>query len=613
MSNRNFSHRAKRDTLRGGHPSAARRADCVSRAAPRASTCGSRAEPRVGTLIVASLISLSSACGGGDEGNHMVQQGPVVAADAGLGDSGFPNPVFVPPANMMPVNDAGGPSSMLPVNPFPTVMDAGRPDAGPSREAGAGITNEAGTFGDPSASNPCGTEPEPLAANIRITEVSIYQTVKIPLFKSDAWVPMRNATVVQGKKSLVRAFVAPQSGYAPHALRGLLTLESDGKRVGIASDRMISAASTDENANSTFDFQVDGSLLTGSTQLSVSVLETTCMPPAASPGARVPATGAQMLNADAVGKFRVVVVPVTLAGRTPDTSTAQLERLRNELLAYYPVADVEVTAHAPVSFSGTAASSGTGWSEVLALVQRTRQQDMPASSVYYYGLITPAATFRDYCRSGCVAGLAPQTVTVSRSNQIGLGVGFADNNTASTMAHELGHAHGLPHAPCTRGGTIQGADSRFPYMGAKIGSWGWDSRSNKLMSPATYVDLMSYCEPVWISDYNYVKLTARAKAVNTAAFVYAGDLLQTWQSIILHADGSARWTGVTSDELPGEASTARVLDAQGHVLSQIEVARVTLSHTDDTFLYLPAPGARWAAIDLGDRVLELKSVEAVAE
>lgn len=193
------------------------------------------------------------------------------------------------------------------------------------------------------------------------------------------------------------------------------------------------------------------------------------MAAAATPGARVPATGAQALEAELINKLQVVLVPVTLGGRTPDTSPAQLERLRAELLAYYPVPDVEVTARAPVPYSGTFAASGSGWSSVLSLVGRTRQQDAPASNVYYYGVVTPAATFRDYCRSGCVAGLAPQTVFVSRTNQIGLGVGFTDTSSANTMAHELGHAHGLPHAPCSRGGAIEGADARFPYSGTKIG------------------------------------------------------------------------------------------------------------------------------------------------
>jgi hypothetical protein len=570
-------------------------------------------------LALAVLLTLTAGC---EANNNIIpaRPSPSLAAEAGLlplQDAGFPNPVFMPP----PFDTAGNDASLNPITPgpgFPTgPLDAGLlpRDAGLFADAGSVATTEAGTLGDPAASNPCGTGPEPLAANIKITDIAIYQTVKIPLFRGDAWLATRNAAVVQGKKSLIRAFVAPQPGFAPHELRGVLTLDNGGTRGGVASQHMVSAASTEDDTNTTFDFQVDGAFITGGTQLSVSLLETTCVPAAATAGARVPATGAQALEAELINKFQVVVVPVTLGGRTPDTSPAQLERLRAELLAYYPVPDVEVTARAPVPYSGTFAASGSGWSAVLSLVGRTRQQDAPAANVYYYGVVTPAATFRDYCRSGCVAGLAPQTVFVSRSNQIGLGVGYADTSSANTMAHELGHAHGLPHAPCSRGGAIEGADARYPYSGAKIGSWGWDSRSNKLMSPTVHVDLMSYCNPVWISDYNYAKIVTRAKAVNTAAFVLAGGAVapQAWHGIILHADGSARWSGMTSDELPGEPGAASALDAQGDVLSEIEVAYVPLSHTDDVFLYVPAPRADWAAIDLGERVLELSEIAPAPE
>src|SRR5690606_3996829 len=143
----------------------------------------------------------------------------------------------------------------------------------------------------------------------------------------------------------------PEAGFAPRALRGVLTLDNDGRKAVYAIDRMITRASADDVADSTFNFQVDGAAITASTQITVSLLESTCTPPAPNAAARVPATGAQALNAEAIGKLRVVVVPVSVGGRVPDTSAAQLAKFREELLAYYPVPDVEVTARAPVTFS----------------------------------------------------------------------------------------------------------------------------------------------------------------------------------------------------------------------------------------------------------------------
>jgi hypothetical protein len=551
--------------------------------------------------FVAALLA-ATACG--DGGDETPRQGTAVGFEAGLPGLVDAGPVV---QVVLPAPDAGQVGQMIAPTP-----DAGVPDTGIALEAGANLTAAAGT--SLGAANPCGQGPEPLAANIKLRELSIYQAVKIPLFKDNAWVAAsaRNAMVVQGKKSFLRAFVEPQTGFTPHTVRGALLLDNAGQSTVLTAERNITQASSDDVAESTLDFTIDGALIGPDTKFSVSLLETTCTPGgAANVAARVPGAGTQALSAEGTGKLHVVIVPVTLSGRTPDTSDAQIDKARAALRAYYPVADVEVSVHAPIAYASPVQASGTGWSELLSQIGRQRQQDAVAANVYYFGWIAPAASFKDYCRSGCVLGLAPMTTVVSRSNQIGLGVGFVDDNTYTTIVHEIGHAHGLPHAPCVpRGGTIDGADTKFPYAGAKIGVWGWDQRSSKLMSPAIYADVMSYCDPVWISDYNYQKIATRSKAVNNAAYIYTPEkqAQQTWRGVILHADGSARWTGISVQEQPGELSPARALDEQGDALSELEVVRVPLSNESESFLYLPDVDSSWAAIDLGDRTLNLDTI-----
>jgi hypothetical protein len=67
------------------------------------------------------------------------------------------------------------------------------------------------------------------------------------------------------------------------------------------------------------------------------------------------------------------------------------------------------------------------------------------------------------------------------------------------MAHEMGHNFGRLHSPC---GNPSGVDPFYPYSGASIGVYGYDVFAGVPKVPAMR-DLMSYCDPPWISDYTY--------------------------------------------------------------------------------------------------------------
>ena len=74
----------------------------------------------------------------------------------------------------------------------------------------------------------------------------------------------------------------------------------------------------------------------------------------------------------------------------------------------------------------------------------------------------------------------------------------------SSLAHEVGHLVGRPHAPC---GGPAGPDPWYPTFGsygpASIGEFGVDIATLDIMDPATFRDFMSYCGPAWISPYQY--------------------------------------------------------------------------------------------------------------
>ena len=453
------------------------------------------------------------------------------------------------------------------------------------------------------------TQQEPLAVGLHIREIALYQTVKVSLVNEGTWVADRSAPVVQGKKSLVRVFVDAMAGYKAHNVRGVLRLDNDGTATELVDQRSLSASSTDAALASTFSFPVAPELLTATTQFSISLQELSCTDGVgAAADARFPATGNQALSATEINKLEVVVVPVRVDGRVPVTIEAELANMRGALLAYYPVPEVKVSVRTPLDWTNPIdALDGASWSNLLNQIMRERRTDAPGNNVYYFGLVQPAATFRSYCLHGCVLGLAPQTTSIMPSAQVALGASFADAQTYETMVHELGHAHGRGHAPCVENGEIDGVDPKYPDPTGATGSWGWDSRTNMLQPPSNK-DIMGYCEPNWISAYNYAALAARSLKVNEKSRLVGGD--ESWQHVLLYADHTARWGGSVETRMPsGNVEQATVLDAAGHKIAQVEVVRIPLSHSGNAFLYIPEAQPGWAALQLSDQNLVLSAIK----
>ncbi|MEY4508965.1 MAG: hypothetical protein RLZZ450_1087 [Pseudomonadota bacterium] len=527
---------------------------------------------------------------------------PVVKKDAGAAkDAGRPKDAGNKDAG---TRDAGPPA------PSEGDEDESEPASTMQRDAGDASSPNVGDASKPGS----GCANSPAAIGLKVRDISIYQTVRAQLYKAGAFVATPAVPVVAGKKALVRVFVDTTTGYTKHPVHAVLTLTGTAGETTVVDDRTIASASTDADATSTFSFEVDPTKIEPSTQFSVSLQETNCQATGGNAAdTRVPATGTRALGAQSVGKLKVVVVPIDIAGRLPKTDAPELDKIKAALLAYYPVAAVDVTVRAtPIKWTGSVAGTDSrGWSNLLNQVLRERSTDNPSSDTYYFGLMQPAATMMAYCGRGCILGIAPQTTRISPSAQGGLGASFADAQTYETIVHELGHAHGRGHAPCVQGGSIDGVDMMYPDKTGSIMDWGWDSRISKLLSPMMYKDVMGYCAPNWISPYTYGALAIRSLAVNKLAFVHAPLSPVTWHNVLLYGDGSARWGGIVENSTPGgEFETATVLDAAGQSIATVDVLRLELSHSEDRVLYIPTAGANWAKLVLRDRVLDLAQIQA---
>lgn len=419
------------------------------------------------------------------------------------------------------------------------------------------------TVGDPTDKD---APAPPLASGLAITEVAIFQAVKVPVVKdAKAVAPSkRNAPVVANRPAVIRVYVSPSSSYKGGSVTAELRLVDGTTRLPILKDtKSITQESTDEDVKSTFNFEVPAESLPPGVTYQVLLTAKDGAVPQGANDARFPNDGGvQSLDVEASGKLKIVIVPVKYnadgSGRTPDVSPAQLDRYKQTFMARYAASEVEITARAPFAYASPISANGSGFSQVLNAITNLRKSDGVAADVYYYGALAPTQSFSSFCGGGCVTGLStvvesPKTSFLRAS----VGVGYPGQDSVNTAAHEVGHAHGREHAPC---GGAQSVDASFPYAGGVIGAWGYDIFTKTFLSPTKGRDMMGYCPNEWVSDYTFTALFDRIAALNgnpvstavgsstSSASAQAKSTQpfaakQTYRMATVEADGTVAWGG----------------------------------------------------------------------
>ncbi len=284
------------------------------------------------------------------------------------------------------------------------------------------------------------------------------------------------------------------------------------------------------------------------------------------------------------------------SGLQPDTSPAAIEALRAHLQALYPVAEVRLEVRAPLSFTGGLTWRGNVDFDALnSRLYDLRADEAIPDDTYLYALVRPMESYDVYCSNGCVTGQSWAVDDPADADlRNGSGVAFDPEQTAGTLAHELGHMFGRYHAPCGTSG-----DRDYPYDGAALGSWGWDARDGRFWGPEDATDFMAYCDPQWISDYTYAALFARVEALAALAgrrgFGPRRGALR-W----LHApdDGPATLGAAVRAALrPGDVPV-RFFGADGALLSSGTARRLPRGHGGRDYLVPLAPaGAARLSVD----------------
>ena len=365
---------------------------------------------------------------------------------------------------------------------------------------------------------PGGTQTKPFTVNAATTTLDLH-IEKVELTQSTQTLD-NSVPVVAGKDGLIRVFVLANQTNAVSPSVQITILNGTNTIYGpITVPAPAAGVPTSLNESSllaSWNMVVPGTALTtplgGTYTITATVNGGGAIPEADTTNN----TKTVFPAATTVPIFKTTIFPVVLSTGKGDISEANKAQWVARLAKMYPVSSVDVTVGATFTPSTpnvvstlSTDNSDSSWSYVLLDLQTKHLADAAtASDRYYYGALHPYTTASGSVIAGL--GYAPATagdlLPFPYRTAIGWDAkGYSDGgNFPEVFAHETGHNMGRNHSPCPSGTNApSGIDPAYPYAGASIGVWGYDSVSGLLQDPATVKDIMAYCSPDWVSDYTY--------------------------------------------------------------------------------------------------------------
>lgn len=385
----------------------------------------------------------------------------------------------------------------------------------------------------PEAPPPAAPPPTVPATGIRLVELEANQAIGVALAEDGEWIDPgdRRAPIIAGRPLLFRAFWELDGDFDPRRIEAQLTLSyADGSEVIRREVKLLSEEPDRNRLDGTFSWLLEPDEVQAEMQVAVGLYEEPALGtppeveaepspepvdpelpepvepnPAGQPtvepsveGVRIPTAGTVPLEVDGTPRvMTIVTIPLLSESGAPIVSPARIDRLRESVFDHYPVQDVIVELRDPVEVDNSGSEN-----QLFGALREACEEDNAPSHHFYHMIVNREDGGFSY------AGVASGRVQENRTCR-GLSLTFVRpdddiavvNGNLSTYVHELGHNVGRSHIPCGTSG-----DDSFPYEDGDIGAQGFSLSERTFRNREDYHEMMGYCRPRWISDWQFSQL-----------------------------------------------------------------------------------------------------------
>jgi hypothetical protein len=208
--------------------------------------------------------------------------------------------------------------------------------------------------------------------------------------------------------------------------------------------------------------------------------------------------------------MKIVLVPVAYSGpgcnETVEADDETLQRYADAMYQQNPIETLDMVWDEPYVVDDLDLTNGNDFFTLLGRAQQYRASQAPDPNTYYYLLFDNCGACIEES-GGCLLGVAggiPDDAMGAAPMRVAIGTQFLSGSEIGmdTFVHEIGHTQGRSHVACP-GAVSGGPDPTYPYEGGEIGVWGFGVRDFQVRNASTHTDYMSYCNPTWVSDWQW--------------------------------------------------------------------------------------------------------------